>query len=37
MLARALSGALKGETRMEWRPEGLICELELPGETVSAL
>ncbi|HEY2357053.1 MAG TPA: PAS domain-containing protein [Phenylobacterium sp.] len=37
MLSRALSGALKGETRMDWRPEGLICELELPGETVSAV
>ncbi|MGH6965594.1 MAG: HWE histidine kinase domain-containing protein [Phenylobacterium sp.] len=34
MLARALGGALKGETRFDWRPEGLVCELELPGETV---
>ncbi|HEY2750083.1 PAS domain-containing protein [Phenylobacterium sp.] len=34
MLARALSGALKGETRMDWRPTGLICELKLPAETV---
>jgi len=34
MLARALGGPLKGETRFDWRPEGLICELELPGETV---
>jgi len=34
MLARALGGALKGETRFDWRPEGLICELELPGQTV---
>ena len=34
MLARALGGALKGETRMDWRPEGLICELELPGEAL---
>jgi PAS domain S-box-containing protein len=36
MLARALGGALKGETRMDWRPEGLVCELELPGEVVEA-
>ena len=34
MLARALGGALKGETRMDWRPEGLICEMELPGEAL---
>jgi PAS domain S-box-containing protein len=34
MLARALGGALKGETRMDWRPEGLVCEMALPGETV---
>jgi PAS domain S-box-containing protein len=37
MLARALGGALKGETRMDWRPEGLVCELELPGEVVEAV
>jgi PAS domain S-box-containing protein len=36
MLARALGGALKGETRMDWRPEGLVCDLELPGEAVEA-
>jgi len=34
MLARALGGPLKGETRFDWRPEGLVCELELPGQTV---
>ncbi len=34
MLARALGGPLKGETRMDWRPEGLVCDLELPGEAV---
>lgn len=34
MLARALGGPLRGETRMDWRPEGLVCELELPGEVV---
>jgi PAS domain S-box-containing protein len=33
-LARALGGPLKGETRLDWRPEGLVCELELPGQTV---
>jgi PAS domain S-box-containing protein len=33
MLARALAG-LQGETRMEWRPEGLLCEMILPGEAV---
>jgi PAS domain S-box-containing protein len=35
MLSRALGGALKGETRMDWRPGGLVCELELPGEAVA--
>lgn len=30
MLARALEGPLKGDTRLDWRPEGLVCELELP-------
>ncbi|WP_334162911.1 PAS domain-containing protein [Phenylobacterium sp.] len=30
MLARALEGPLQGETRLDWRPEGLVCELELP-------
>jgi PAS domain S-box-containing protein len=34
MLARALAGPLKGETRLDWRPEGLVCELELPGAAV---
>ena len=34
MLARALGGALRGGTRMDWRPEGLICELHLPDEAV---
>ena len=31
LLARALAGGLHGETKMDWRPEGLICELRLPG------
>ena len=26
--------ALKGETRMDWRPEGLICDMVLPGEAL---
>lgn len=34
MLARALAGGLNGETIMDWRPEGLVCDLRLPGETV---
>ena len=34
MLARALGGALRGETRMDWRPEGLVCDLDLPGDAV---
>lgn len=31
LLARALAGGLRGETSMDWRPEGLSCELRLPG------
>jgi len=34
MLTRALSGPLGGTTRLDWRAEGLICELELPGEAL---
>ena len=34
ILARALAGGLKGETRMEWRPEGLVCELKLPASSL---
>jgi PAS domain S-box-containing protein len=30
ILQRALSGAIGGATRLEWRPTGLRCELELP-------
>jgi PAS domain S-box-containing protein len=30
LLARALSGPIGGETRLDWRPEGLVCELVLP-------
>ena len=34
ILTRALSGALKGGTTMDWRPEGLVCEMTLSGEAV---
>jgi PAS domain S-box-containing protein len=34
MLARALAGPLGGASRLEWRPQGLVCELELPGEAL---
>ena len=34
MLARALAGPLNGVSRLDWRPEGLVCELELPGEAL---
>jgi PAS domain S-box-containing protein len=34
ILARALAGALNGETSMDWRPEGLVCEIRLPGEVI---
>jgi two-component sensor histidine kinase len=30
LLARALSGPIGGKTRLDWRPEGLVCELVLP-------
>lgn len=30
ILQRALSGGIGGATRLEWRPAGLRCELELP-------
>jgi PAS domain S-box-containing protein len=33
MLQRALDGELHGETRLDWRPEGLVCELELALRT----
>jgi PAS domain S-box-containing protein len=37
MLQRALAGGLGGETRLDWRPEGLVCELELPTVEIRAL
>jgi PAS domain S-box-containing protein len=30
VLQRALSGSLRGSTELNWRPEGLACELSLP-------
>lgn len=30
VLQRALSGALKGSTQLDWDPDGLVCELALP-------
>lgn len=30
VIQRALGGALQGETRLDWRPQGLVCALELP-------
>lgn len=32
LIQRALGGAAQGEVRLDWRPEGLVCELELPLE-----
>lgn len=34
MLARALAGPLNGKTLLDWRPEGLVCQLELPCEAL---
>ena len=34
MLERALAGPLGGCSRLDWRPQGLVCELELPGEAL---
>ncbi|HEY3949156.1 PAS domain-containing protein [Phenylobacterium sp.] len=36
MLARALAGPLGGSSRLDWRAEGLVCELELPGQALEA-
>lgn len=30
VLRRAVAGSLRGSTRLDWREEGLVCELELP-------
>jgi two-component sensor histidine kinase len=31
LLRRALSGPIGGRTRLDWRPDGLVCELFLPA------
>jgi PAS domain S-box-containing protein len=36
MLARALSGPLGGASKLDWRREGLVCELELPDAALEA-
>ncbi|HEY0434993.1 MAG TPA: hypothetical protein VGC92_00020 [Phenylobacterium sp.] len=36
MLARALSGTLGGKSKLDWRTEGLVCELELPDTALEA-
>ncbi|CAN7274069.1 PAS domain-containing protein [Phenylobacterium sp. LjRoot219] len=36
LLGRALSGPIGGETRLDWRPQGLICELVLPASALEA-
>ena len=36
MLARALSGPLGGKTKLDWRPKGLVCDLELPASALEA-
>ena len=33
-LARALAGPLGGVSRLDWRAEGLVCDLELPGQVL---
>jgi PAS domain S-box-containing protein len=37
LLARALAGTLGGETRLDWRPEGLVCELCLPSSALDSV
>ena len=36
VLARALAGPLGGVSRLDWRAEGLVCDLELPGQVLEA-
>ena len=36
MLARALSGTLGGRSKLDWRPEGLVCDLKLPETALEA-
>lgn len=37
MLQRALTGPIGGRTRLDWRPDGLVCELELPRSAAASL
>lgn len=37
ILARALAGPLRGESRLDWRLGGLVCELELPAGALEAV
>jgi two-component sensor histidine kinase len=34
MLARALAGTIGGATRLDWRHDGLVCELRLPANAL---
>lgn len=36
MLGRALAGPMGGTSRLDWRPEGLVCELQLSGEALES-
>jgi PAS domain S-box-containing protein len=36
MLGRALSGTLGGKSKLDWRAEGLVCDLELPSTALEA-
>jgi PAS domain S-box-containing protein len=36
LLQRALGGPIRGETSLEWRGEGLVCELTLPSAALEA-
>jgi PAS domain S-box-containing protein len=36
VLQRALSGSTGGEVQMQWRPEGVVCELALPPPQAQA-
>jgi two-component sensor histidine kinase len=37
VLQRALSGSVGGRTQLHWRAQGLVCELELPLTSLTAL
>ena len=37
ILGRALAGPLNGTSTLDWRPDGLVCELELPAEALEAV